>query len=292
MAAEITIITGYGDEFGSGHYQRMLLLAQKLSADHNINFISKNSPNQNYDFINICTDVPENTDLIIRDKRDSNPDDIEPLKKISKVVVVDDNGEGSLLADKKIDLLVSPDSDNSIYKEKMLLYGYYFYKSNLEMQNENYKKDIDVLYYHAFSERELKKLRSVFRNKDIFIIKDGCVYENDISRKTLVSENYIECLLRAKVLVSHFGIMPYEAKLCNSEVVFINPSDYHSSLSDIFCKKFGGQNLGTYSELPSKTFPELNDLFSKKYAPASSKKILNQITENLDRFVDFISVYL
>ena len=124
----ITIITGTGGALGTGHFQRMCYLADSLSHTGRFRvklFIIQGNPDIPELLKEVVTDsFPVETDLVIRDMRDSSEEDIKFFKKTAPVLVIDDTGPGRLFADHVIDLLPNP--VNRIVPEKMFLYGYNF----------------------------------------------------------------------------------------------------------------------------------------------------------------------
>ena len=108
----IIIVTGTGGILGTGHLQRMLNLAVHLNSTDDFSasiFLKQNYYHTEKSFGNIITDsIPENTDLIIRDMRDSSAEDIQLLKEKAPVLVVDDSGPGNMSADYIITLLPVP----------------------------------------------------------------------------------------------------------------------------------------------------------------------------------------
>ena len=84
---KITIVTGTGGILGTGHIQRMLNLAVHLNREINfsasIYLTQKEYPVEEKFNELITASIPADTDLIIKDMRDSTIEEMNLLRRIS-----------------------------------------------------------------------------------------------------------------------------------------------------------------------------------------------------------------
>ncbi len=296
----ITIVTGLSPNLGAGHFQRMLNFLWYLKENSNIHAFLKLMGDTEYIPEELRRfSIPEihpDSDLIIRDMRDSEQDEIDKLKRTGKVLVIDDLGEGRYRADYTIDLLpnlVHYQKNTNSFKD-MFLFGYNFSKAVKSFSGMNIKKNIDLIIYPGFKihEEYLKKLLSIFpENISILILSDN----RDSSIKGRYPDFYsektsAELLLSGKIVITHFGITLYESYICGCRPMAINPTVYHSELTEMVIDTMNISNLGLYDDfdeervlnsveniLQTCSFPEINpDLVSSK------------IDEGLNNFYRFI----
>ncbi len=283
----VTIITGSGKELGTGHFQRMLNLASFINSSgifhafflHNDN--SKRLPV----FPDIITvrEIPEDTSLIIRDMRDSSPADICKLREKAPVMVIDDAGEGRFSADYRIDLLPGP--YNIDLRDDLFLYGYNFTESLKPLKNKFIEKSNDLLIYQGALDQD------GYMEKIIENLPPGITYT--ISGKTIPGEksSYAETLISTKVVVTHFGIMLYEAFLSSCHLAVINPSPYHDMLTDKASGILPLVNLGQVSQIDCKAASDslVKLIKSDDETKIEVIKIYEQIFRNLTNFHSMIS---
>ena len=154
----IIIVTGTGGLLGTGHLQRMLNLASYLD-DKNDFEVSIVMNSGNYPLPGRFSDMiihtpPPKADLIIRDMRDSLPDEIISLGRIAPVLAVDDAGKGREMADFSIDLLPRPSRDSSSISINIgsFLYGFNFAQGIKTLENEFIcSRSIDITIYAGFN---------------------------------------------------------------------------------------------------------------------------------------------
>lgn len=221
----ISIITDYGPKIGNGHIQRMLTLADYLNhRGHETTIVCKQPleiPN-----INFSTKLRE-SELIIRDKRDSTADEIIKLKKFGPVVTIDDIGSGRSIADHYLYIL--PNTYMNRYNRDIFLYGYNFIISLEDCMNY-IQKSIDVaIYISNFT--KYKKLLMPNLTYALMFGHETLIYCNGKYEKCELS--HAEILLSSKILVTHFGITLFEGYLAKCKLFIVNPTSYLSYLSHI-----------------------------------------------------------
>ncbi|HEY1406141.1 MAG TPA: hypothetical protein VF857_05985, partial [Spirochaetota bacterium] len=198
--------------------------------------------------------IPDDTTLIIRDMRDSDREDIFALKKTAPVVVIDDCGDGRLLADCAIDLLpnlihppFAPTFDAAPF-----LFGYNFTRAITMLDDQSFEKDIDLVVYTgvAPSPEYQSFITRLVPESWRILIADGteCALCSE-GKKTGEIASYAESLLRSKILLSHFGISLFEGKLCGCALASVNPTAYHSALADLVRDSMGVVNFGVFGKV-------------------------------------------
>lgn len=297
----IAIITDFGDHYGSGHYQRMasLLSALNITGRFNASFCSKNFP----EFIPLHLKIhhkiliPADTDLIIRDMRDSAAEEIIDLQKSAPVIAVDDIGPGRDYADYRIDLLPNKIhfSDKKDYRPEFFLYGYGFTSALNEIGFNPPDKNIEAVYYPGFDydEKKLLSVLSLFPdNTEIGVLMNEKSFfiKNRIIRP--MKRGYTDVLLQSKILVTHFGITLYEGFAAGCVPIIINPSEYHSSLTSMLPEKIKIHNLGNYGTID---VLQARDIITKILTDSKNIKsdytfIKEKINSGLTKFIDFIEL--
>ncbi|MBN1500991.1 MAG: hypothetical protein JW982_12595 [Spirochaetes bacterium] len=293
MTTDISIVTGWGGIYGSGHFRRMLLLAVHLTEKYrySVEICGKNLPVGNYTGLPVKfkNDYPEKTHLIIHDRRDSTVNEISELQRKAPVITVDDTGEGRFTADRVLDLLPNLEFSRE-YNRNIFLYGYDFFE-NLKKIYYEINRDSDFLYYFTGSNDDLNRVRNLIPGKKLMILYNSDVYEKELCQEMKLSVNYTEALFKNEYVITHFGILPYEAILCGCRPVFINPSEYHSKLAAKEAQFRNFLQLGTYEKIRYGADEMMKNLkFDHiKQKPSEAGK---QVIENLDRFAEMLSVYL
>lgn len=161
--------------------------------------------------------------------RDSSEEEIEHLRAIAPVIVIDDCGKGRPLARAAIDLLPNIYGNTANTFEPavpLFLYGYNFYQT-LTQAPAKITKDIDCFIYA--STFDATDLLNIIGTQFSFVCSDG----NTFSTNTTLASNstYANLIARSKVVIAHFGITIYEAMLCNCNCIILNPTAYHNELS-------------------------------------------------------------
>ena len=284
------IITSSGPETGTGHLQRMMLLAWYLNHHTRHTATLQVSPG--------TTGIPEeitpflsgnvlpDTDLIIRDMRDSVPEEIEHLRRTAPVLVVDDEGTGAPAADGRLYLLPRPgnNSPEESVSPGFFLYGYGFY-TGLREGSEPGARDIHLSIYTgnmAGDKHAAKRCELLPKNITVAILQGSrsrIIQSDDIAKEQ--PEEYTSILLRSRCVLSHFGVLLYEAHLCGCALLSVNPASYHSHLADLSTLPL--HNLGIMDTLdPSGTRNNIHSVIQKNNpAPCPPGNVLRIIEENL-----------
>lgn len=295
----ISIVTGCGRDLGSGHLQRMLSLLWHLNGKKNMSaFITGKNirdyvPDELKSFIK--REIDPLSDLIIRDMRDSSQDEILKLKSISRVMVIDDLGEGRISADHRINLLpnlVDPIENNP--GMELFIYGYTFIRSIGTISSPIIEKDIDVLYYPGFHQaREyLEKIIScipgrasyaVLTNNDSYvIIKESNGIKTDRS--------YSHMLLSGRVVITHFGITLFEAALSGCNIIAVHPTKYHFDLAEKTKSLLDIENCGVYENLDYHHAADAvkRGIDGSRKEIITPREIYSKILKNLNNFSSLI----
>ncbi|HPQ53685.1 MAG TPA: hypothetical protein PK253_10585 [Spirochaetota bacterium] len=297
----VAIVTGHGGHLGTGHIQRAVSIAWYLNSMPGVkSFILAPEPSGlfNEEILQLFVS-PEifSPDIIIRDMRDSTVEEIHDLQRISKVLALDDIGEGRNVADWCVDLLPNPvlGSGNDFdFQQRHFIFGYNFISSISEQQDINTGRTIDVMLYCGNDpDREyLEKLLgllpgnitcAVAAGEKSYIVKGG-------KRQVLRNSSYGDLLFSSKVVVTHFGLLVYEALLSGAGVITINPSEYHSELAQYIAEKSDVKNLGTRDSFSEKLFRETLDtmLNADTIARVNPEEMYRQVIQNLERFSNFV----
>ncbi|OHD65399.1 MAG: hypothetical protein A2176_15710 [Spirochaetes bacterium RBG_13_51_14] len=291
----ISIVTGWGGHLGTGHIQRMISLADYLSR------------RKRMEVSLVCGRVPEfisptirdyfrpaavpGSDCVVRDMRDSSIDEILNLKKLGRIIAVDDCGPGRDCADRAIDLL--PNMCHSVRNKKMFLYGYNFFNSVYRMNEDRIIKTTDVAFYCGYNPQPetVEFLLSLVPSDCTAALCAGNESLIVTNRKSSpLRKTYAETLLSAKVLVSHFGIALYEGHIAGCRLASVNPSEYHSRLADMASHDIDAINLGMLKTIhPDESRKTLSLLIANPRAeevyPAA---VLSSIEAGLEHFYNEI----
>jgi hypothetical protein len=296
MSKIISIVSDWSASLGSGHIQRMMNLARLINSrkDFKAYIINQKKfihSNTEFDDIMLNEIHPE-TSLIIRDMRDSLKVQIEKLKKISPVLVIDDLGQGADYADFKINIL--PDPATNSHDINKFLYGYNFSESIKSLCSSGIQnKDIDIAFYTGYKPEEHyistilklfpdKTSAAVLSGEESFLFKNG--ERKDFNMK------YSEALVRSKIMLSHFGLTIYEGFACGALPMTINPTDYHMTLTEIVKKEMGIVDIGLLDTLDKSRATEIikNSLSDIKAEPVFPQKILNRIESASNEFYEYL----
>jgi len=296
---KITIVTGTGGILGTGHIQRMLCLAERLNREKSFSasiLLKQNVYPLPDKFNSLLTDtIPADTGLIIRDMRDSSIEEIRSLKKSAPVLAIDDSGEGANYADHKISLLPVPSGGlrNDKPDISKFLYGYNFTRGiNLLKDRNHLKRDIDVAVYAGYDPSaelisQIKK--SIPENTSSLLLSGGRAARltGDISPENI---NYAEVLSRAKLVITHFGLTMFEAHACGCSIAALNPTSYHSTLTDMISVEFNIIYSSEYRLLSPDVLRNVIDKELNNYNGQyiSINVILKKINICTENFIDYI----
>ncbi|MBN2039024.1 MAG: hypothetical protein JW864_03220 [Spirochaetes bacterium] len=289
----IALKTCYNTSLGMGHIQRMCSLAWYLNANKKLKayIVSDDVPDTFPDELKpyLKNTIDFSPEIIIRDMRDSETDEIIQLKKTGKIVCIDDNGPGAEKADYIIDILPNLKPHEKSLKFNSYIYGFNFLKSLENLKKRIINKNIDFSVYPGNSAEEeyIDFLISILPEKSNFAMLCGKKsYLRTNEKKIPMSNSYADVLLSSKILVSHFGITLYEGLISGCGLITINPSDYHSDLTDLIKNKFNLINLGESGKLNSNDAEQAaekmlkNAEFDNKVNPAEvHQKVLNGLEE-------------
>lgn len=291
----IIIVTGSGKELGTGHLQRMLNFLN-YSLDTNLFLPKIFIARGNYSLPeklskSICSSLPNKTDLIIRDMRDSSVEEIETLSAIAPVVVIDDNGYGRSAARACIELLPGP---ASAANDELFLYGYNFYNGLKSIKKKQKERDIDIFIYLGFNPNK-KILFDIMKtlSKNFLcavMMANEFYYIKNSSMEKIDNANYPEVLLRSKIVATHFGITMFEANLCGSSIIALNPSEYHSELTSFVKNRF---DIIYESIYPAINFEDLQMSINSWHQKSKTnivilEYIIEQIEVRLKNFTKYI----
>lgn len=299
----ILIITGTGGSLGTGHLQRMLALAVHLNKTGDFTakiFLKQNLFPPDESFQNLLTDsISENTDFIIRDMRDSSVDEILLLKKAARVLAIDDSGQGNSVSDYTISLLPAPSDTHKPVKPEtsMFLYGYNFSKGIKTLAGKKISgRNIDVAVYigHDPSQElvaEIKKAIPISTNSILLTGKEPVVLTGDVA---LTGTCYAEILCRTKIMVTHFGLTMFEAHVCGCGIVALNPTAYHSTLTEMMKDKFqifysAEHNSFSHVRLHDSIRDVLNFSAYKKVSIINILNIINKYKDNFTLYLKTIA---
>ncbi len=303
----IAIITDWGEAIGSGHIQRMTALLWFLITVKHIDayLVTSRLPAGFPEELKPHSkrEIENSPVLIIRDMRDSTREEIKKLQEICTVLVIDDIGEGRGCADHAIDIMPNPESRTFQKDHAPFIYGYEFLRSlgtlidappTRENTSESYDriitKDIDYVLYPGFrpSDEYTESLISLLPNDSVFAILSGdqSFLHRHGRRYEIPRDVCAEMLISSKALISHYGILVYEAHLCGCRVACINPTPYHSRLTELAKERITVENLGEYNSLNRDAAQKI--IAAMRENPLgnriSVRRIYDEVLENLERF--------
>jgi hypothetical protein len=311
----IAIITDWGEAIGSGHIQRMTALLWFLITVKHIDayIVTSRLPAGFPEELkpHVKKEIENSPILIIRDMRDSTREEIKKLQEICTVLVIDDIGEGRACADYAIDIMPNPESRTFQKDHAPFIYGYEFFRSlgtlidappargeASELSDRIITKEIDYALYPGFhpSDEYTESLISLLPNDSVFAILSGeqsCLHRHG-QRYEIPRDAFAEILLLSKALVSHYGILVHEAHLCGCRVACINPTPYHSRLTELAKERITVENLGEYNSLNRDAARKI--IAATRENPLSSRisvrKIYNEVLENLERLYKIFTPHL
>ncbi len=290
---DITIITDSGPHIGQGHWQRMLLLAWYCC--HNgipVTLVHKHGLPAPHGFpVKVSNTIGENTSCIIRDMRDSSKEEIEHLRAIAPVIVIDDCGEGRIHATAAIDLLpnICGNTVNTFESTvPLFLYGYNFYRS-LSQAEAFISKDIDCFIYATTF--DATPLYDSLDKHYSFVCSDGKTCTTNTA--LLSGTNYSNLIAQSKVVISHFGISVYEAILCHSHCIILNPTTYHDELSHSVqdTNVLVHHQLYNHAQIPH-IMEILKNFVEQAHTHADTAHCISTIQTNLKNFYDALRLII
>lgn len=295
----ISIVTGWDPGLGAGHIQRMAALSDYIDREKNTrSFIIADQGAESLPAGILCKVLPyiqSGSSFIIRDKRDSTVEEMLSLKRYCRVITIDDCGPGREFADLAIDLL--PNLKYSVHSKKLFIYGYNFTESIRLLGDRQIKKTIDCAIYTGYnpSRETVEFLLSLVPPHATCALLSGeksLICKEGLSSQLTMS--YAEAILSSRVLISHFGITLYEGLIAGCRLVSLNPTEYHSQLSDSATDELGLINLGTREEIEA---GHACEVISKLIGNPVSEKIdpplvLAHIEKKLEQFYHQIAPFL
>jgi len=295
----LIITTGTDGPLGTGHLQRMLNLASYMNEKHDfdISFLIKTGeyPLPPEFSLKKISSLPGGCDLIIRDMRNSTKQEILSLSKTAPVLAIDDAGEGKSQAAYSINLLPLPSSSSSVVDPDYdkFIYGYNFTNGVKNLKNRKIsERDIDITVYAGFTPPPslLNQIgKSLPSNSRAVILSSGKPVV--LTGAPLVEEiSYAEILARTKIVMTHFGITMFEAHISGCMIAALNPTAYHSELTETVRKEMKIINASEYSKFDPVIMSDDLILNLKKYnlTNISADEILNRINRGLENFTGYI----
>jgi len=168
----------------------------------------------------------------------------------------------------------------------MFLYGYNFYRELLKIKDQDIRKKDRIFIYTGFDNSLTQDIVKKILPEDVealFVINNEIYLQN----KTKLNINYTEALMSSKILISHFGLMMYEADICNCIKVAINPTQYHSKLCDH--APFKIYNMGELDNLNlDETQKIISSLLLESSTSVRTSELLSTIENSLSLFSSFI----
>jgi hypothetical protein len=296
---KILIVTGTGGILGTGHLQRMLHLAVHLNSKNNFTasiYLTQNDYPVEEKLSGLITaSIPADTDLIIKDMRDSTIEEMDSLRRIAPVLAIDDSGDGRDAADFTLSLLPVPSEILNFAKPEtsLFLYGYNFAEGiSLLKKTDSIEKDIDVTVYAGYNpDPELINLikESVPESAFSVLLKEGKA--NNLKNNIIKTETpYAEIIARSKIVITHFGLTMFEADACGCQIIALNPTLYHSKLTEIVSSEFNIIYSAEYDTLSSEDLMSIVEtgLTTDRNVIISPEIILKKINNGTDNFIRYI----
>lgn len=293
----ISIITAWGNGYGTGHIQRMIsLLSALIELGWKVSIILDRIPIFFPQSLkrSIVHEIDYRSSLIIRDMRDSTIEEIKLLQNISPVLVIDDMGPGRLEADFSCSLL--PHYQYPFDIKEMLsrfIFGYNFIQDLRAIKHDIVDKTIDYsIYLGADPSADIINKISVLmsENKISRLLTSHGIFSFDKGK--LLPQPTIpfgELLLSTKSLITYFGITLFEGYISKCRLITINPTDYHSTLSDNLQTHLPLDNLGTYESIDTQLARSvLNQSQQNPITIIRPCDILDTATLSLKSFIDYL----
>ncbi|HOT43275.1 MAG TPA: hypothetical protein PLM53_00945 [Spirochaetota bacterium] len=292
---EVSIVTGWGGHLGTGHVQRMASLAFHINRHTPLKayLVCERKPGFLPELFDDCivNAIRPDSAFIIRDKRDSTISDMEALQSHGRVIAIDDCGPGRGQADLAIDLL--PNLQYSSYDKDLFIFGFTFADSVMKLGVRTVTKDIDFAVYCGISppQRTIAAITALIPVKYSYAVLAGATQTlfKDGTAEPL-NKSYAEILMSSKVLITHFGITLYEGLISGCKIITINPTEYHSRLSDIAGDGIDLVNLGVIDAIdPSQARSAISGSLTAVGSSAVAPPEINEaIKTGLDLFISRI----
>jgi spore coat polysaccharide biosynthesis predicted glycosyltransferase SpsG len=297
---KVSFITDWGGTTGFGHIQRTAALVDYLSRrGFTCTIVSNKQPDflPEYFYSITVQNIPADTDLIIRDLRDSTPEIISELQNIAPVLVIDDAGTGKVSADSSIDLLPVIKKENSYnYHSNCFIYGYNFIKDLKTIKDQVLEKTVDIVIYLGLPahHEKIKYICGLIPEDRVAVIltgKEPVVFENKAYRNFYEYESISKFLLCSKVLITHFGITLYEGYLSQCRLLTLNPTQYHYVLTEAVKNEMKITNPFLLSDSNKDI---LNSLISEMIdnplvSAVEIRSLIEKVDSSLNNFYQFLS---
>lgn len=301
---KIVIVTGTGGIFGTGHMQRMLNLAVHLNRTDNFSasiYLKHKEYPLEEKFNSLLTDTLQTgTGLIIRDMRDSSAEEMQLLKQAGPVLAIDDSGEGRKYADYTLSLLPVPSEnlESARPDKSIFLYGYNFTEGiTLLNKKKHFKRDIDASVYAGFapSPELLDLIRKSIPDSFNSVLLAGGKAVNFTGEILLSETPYAEVISRSKIVITHFGLTMFEADACGCKIAALNPTEYHSSLTDLIDKEFSIIYSVEYKNFAPDALKKAIERESavtaeKDFLPSEIKNRINTSTKKFIKYLEGITI--
>lgn len=294
MKCEVLIITGKDAALGGGHFQRMATLLWRLRTQYRVSACMLVSPNEGIiprELEKWCIETIQPAGLIIRDKRDSAEEEIRELKKMGKVCVIDDRGDGRASADMRVDLLPHYEKTDDAVRAGFL-YGYNFIQNLEALSGETIEKEIDVALYGGFSGEARDYLLSLLPDNCSYYLLGGEKLLRGIKGAREKSEdgNYARILCASKAVLSHFGVFLYEANAAKCRIVAVNPTEYHSAISNSARGELDLINFGVRGTFDvTKAKEAVREVLQRpRCSVVESGEVLREVLLSADEFIEWL----
>ena len=298
----IAIISAWGRGYGTGHIQRMASLLWHLNANTDIRAVLLAEETPGFFGRDLADRVIKKPgggiDLIIRDMRDSTEEEIEALQRIAPVLSIDDQGSGRQRADFVMDMLPNPRSNSPQASGKTFIYGYTFMSAMLRNKGRLFEKTIDAAVYPgADSTAEYRELLLSLLPEDssyALCAGDASFIAAKGTQRSFDASYFAQMLCSCRLLLSHFGILLYEAHACGCALAAVNPGSYHARLCDVAPRELAVHNLGVRDTLdvPRARGIIKRLLSSHPGSPIAADHVCDIIRENLDSFCRYLKSIL
>jgi spore coat polysaccharide biosynthesis predicted glycosyltransferase SpsG len=297
------ILTGTGGELGTGHLQRMLNLAVTINSGNSLSasVILQSSEFPVSDELRplLVDAIPAGTDLIIRDMRNSSAECISELKQFAPVLVIDDSGAGRDAADYRLTLLPVPSEKAAEIRPdlSLFLYGYNFTEGLKKLNpRKTFHRDIDVTIYAGFNPPHelIETIQKAFPENSVSLLLSGGKALTLSGDNSFQENSYAEILMRSKTVITHFGLTMFEAFICGCRIAALNPSPYHTVLTDMVKEEFGIIYMSEYGGFSPEILKIIiqREIEQKRYKTLSPEMILERVNSGTSNFIEYLNKIL